>query len=331
MPTNLLQNGDFTVVPIGVGYRFLGSFSQTELENFVWSVVNTSNVSLQNNYDWYISPSSSTIYCSLQTTSSIQQSFTVTEIGSGSCTLSFFYSSRASQPFNITQIYINNVLFDTISLGNITRLTYYLKRIYLNVGVNTILFQSTSTSVDSAIGLANIQIYYSNDNNIKTTNVYGALTVYDYLPTGGTTTPGTLTTNQTLNFKYNSLPTYSANSLGYIYNYASAVTSVAAVTYINSSAFTIPVGVYYVTTYCRFTPSASSTYVSNLGLSSVTSLYTGYNYTTLNRLTASSLVSTLSQAYILNVTASTTLYFVFIASIAGNLNGSLNGKILRIA
>jgi hypothetical protein len=119
--------------------------------------------------------------------------------------------------------------------------------------------------------------------------------------------------------------------LGYIYNYTSAVTTVTGNTYTNSTAFTLPIGVYIVNAYCRFAPSTSSTYILNLGISTTVSTLSSFDYTILLVLTSSAVTHTINYRYILKVTSERTYYFVCNTTVSGSLNGTFNGQFLKIA
>jgi hypothetical protein len=141
----------------------------------------------------------------------------------------------------------------------------------------------------------------------------------------------TVTTQTTFNFNYTTLPTFAASNLGYIYSYAPTTTTVAINSFTNSSAFSIPIGLYIVDAYCIFTPGSSAVHTLKLGISTTAGAISAFNYTVENCLVASVLPHSISYKHYLSNTATTSYYFVFNTNLAGNLNGTLNGKFIRIA
>ena len=91
--------------------------------------------------------------------------------------------------------------------------------------------------------------------------------------------------------------------------------AVIANSFTNSSPFAIPIGVYIVDAYARFTPTTVSTYSLKLGINTISGAITALNYTIENTLTASILPHSMQQQ----------------PSIAGSIAiGGFNGKFIRI-
>jgi hypothetical protein len=214
----------------------------------------------------------------------------------------------------------------------------------VNLGVNTILFQATSGG--NAIVFTGVSFVYgqfggaqpapgvgltATYNNFKTTNINGALTVLDWIPTGGSLIQGTISTQRNYNYNYTTLPTFQPSSLGYMYSANNTASSVIANSFTNSSPFAIPIGVYIVDAYARFTPTAASIYSLKLGINTISGALTSLNYAIENVLDSSNAVTTINYTYYLSVATTTTYYFVFNTNTAGNLNQTLTGRFLRIA
>jgi hypothetical protein len=143
-------------------------------------------------------------------------------------------------------------------------------------------------------------------------------------------TTGTVTVSN-ISYGYTTLPTLSSTSLGYTINYTNAITTINADAYVNSSIISVPIGVYIVQAYANFTPSSSSQYNLRLGINTVAGVFNNtYNYTADVNPASTSLKSIHYTTY-LTVNTASSFYFVFYSSVAGNLNGSLNGKFIRIA
>ena len=193
MSSNLIYNGDFSQPALTTdASMFYTSFSQTQANQFYWTC-NNLYVALTNGPTYYGWPDFSSLgyvqFVSLYQYSSIQQSFTVTQLGS--YTLSFYYCARIGYPFDNFQIYINGVLFDTIT-NSVSNWTLYTNTINsLVLGVNSILFLGQIAGGD--VGIVGIKLYYGQsgvspplitvqNNSFKSTNFYGAISVYDYIP-----------------------------------------------------------------------------------------------------------------------------------------------------
>jgi hypothetical protein len=99
----------------------------------------------------------------------------------------------------------------------------------------------------------------------------------------------------------------------------------------NSSGFAIPIGIYIVDAYARFTPSSSAVHTLRLGINTISGALTSLNYTIINILVASNAITSINYTYYLSVATPTTYFFVFNTTLAGNLNGTFQGRFLRIA
>ena len=255
MSTNLIYNGDFLLPSVTANTTlFYTSFTTAQATAFYWTCAG-SYVTVTNGFPPFNIPDPAIIgysqYGYLYYFSSIQQSFTVPF--PGSYILSFYYVARGGYSFNNMQILINGVLFDTVSTSSSTWVIYRNTVFNVNIGVNTILFLGTVAG--GAISLAGINFIYgqvgvaptiltATYNNFKTTNINGSLTVLDWIPTGGKTTiSGLITTQQTYNYSYTTLPVYLSSALGYIYSYATtATTSPTANSFIShTTPFSIPI------------------------------------------------------------------------------------------
>jgi hypothetical protein len=346
MSTNLIYNGDFLLPSITTNSSLNSTiFTTQQATDFYWTCggayaqllngVPTSN---------FLNPSlvGYTQSCYLLYASSIQQSFTVPF--AGSYILSFYYSIRTGYPLNNMQIIINGVLFDTITTTPINWSRYMNTVSNVNLGVNTILFQATSGG--NAIVFTGVSFVYgqfdgaqpapgdgltATYNNLKTTNINGSLTVLDWIPTGKSLIQGTISTQRNYNYSYTTLPTFYPSSLGYMYSANNTTGSVIANSFTNSSGFAIPIGVYIVDAYARFTPTAASIYSLKLGINTISGALTSLNYAIENILVSSNAVTTINYTYYLSVATTTTYYFVFNTNTAGNLNQTLTGRFLRIA
>ena len=107
--------------------------------------------------------------------------------------------------------------------------------------------------------------------------------------------------------------------------------SVLANSFTNSSGFALPIGVYIVDAYARFTPASSAVHTLRLGINTISGALTSLNYTIINILVASNAVTSINYTYYLSVATPTTYFFVFNTTLAGNLNGTFQGRFLRIA
>ena len=348
MSTNLIYNGDFSLPSINTNssINYL-SFTTQQAAAFYWTsggsyMLLLNGVPTSN----FISPSliGFTQACYLLLGSSVQQSFTVPF--TGSYILSFYYSIRTGNPLSM-QIYINDVLFNTVeSTSTIWNIyTNTVPSNNLNLGVNTILFKATPGSsnavVITGISLISGQVggpqpgpgvgLTATYNNLKTTNINGSLTVLDWIPKGGSLVQGTITTQRNYNYSYLTLPTFNPSSLGYMYSANNTASSVLANSFTNSSGFALPIGVYIVDAYARFTPSSSAVHTLRLGINTISGALTSLNYTIINILVASNAVTSINYTYYLSVATPTTYFFVFNTTLAGNLNGTFQGRFLRIA
>ena len=87
-----------------------------------------------------------------------------------------------------------------------------------------------------------------------------------------------------------------------------------------------------VNAYANITPSSSAPYRLRLAINTVTSAFNDNLYNSTSDICqASTTLKSISYTTILSVATTTNFYFVFSTQIAGNLNGSLNGKFIRIA
>jgi len=347
MSTNLIYNGDFLLPTFATNtITDYPTFTTQQATDFYWTaggpyVRITNGVPTSN----FINPSliGYSQACYLLTNSSIQQSFTVPF--TGSYILSFYYSLRIGYTLSNMQIIINGILFDTITTTptNWSRYINTVPSSNLNIGVNTILFLGVGVSgTNYAIVITGINFVFgqvgaatpltiATYNSFKPTYIYGSLTVLDYIPTGGTLIQGTISTQRNYNYNYTTLPTFQPSSLGYMYSANNTTGSVIANSFTNSSGFAIPIGVYIVDAYARFTPTAASIYSLKLGINTISGALTSLNYAIENILVSSNAVTTINYTYYLSVATTTTYYFVFNTNTAGNLNQTLTGRFLRIA
>jgi len=213
----------------------------------------------------------------------------------------------------------------------------------VNIGVNTIKFLGTVAG--GAISIAGINFVYgqvgaapplsvATYNNFKSTTINGSLNVLDWIPTGGTLVPGTITTQRYYNYNYGTIPNIPSSALGCVTTTNVAGTTVGALSYTPSPGLTIPIGIYIVDAFCVFTPTTAAVHTLQLGINTSATLsgaLASYNNTIENTLIASALPHSIHYHNILTNTAQTTYYFVFYTNIAGNLNNSFNGKFIRIA
>jgi hypothetical protein len=208
------------------------------------------------------------------------------------------------------------------------------------LGTNTILFQGVGPN--NKVGLGNITLIYGQigvapvnttvtNNSFKSTYIYGSLTALDYI-SGGTTISGSISTQRHYNYCYSTLPSVlPSTAIGCTYPYTNTATTILINSFTNSSAFSIPIGLYIVDAYCIFTPGSSAVHTLKLGISTTAGVISAFNYTVDNVLVASVLPHSISYKHYLSNTATTSYYFVFNTNLAGNLNGTLNGKFIRIA
>ena len=238
---------------------------------------------------------------------------------------------------------MNGVLFDTVTTTPTNWSLYSNNNLSPIIGTNTLLLLGTATGNEGDIALTNIKIFFGQtggagvtttvtNNSFRKTNIYGGLTVYDYV--NGGTISGLITTQQTYNYNYSALPVYLSSALGYINSYTTtAITNATANSFIShATALSIPIGVYIVDAYCLFTPTAAAVHTLKLGINTISGAITCLYYTLENTLTASILPHSIQYKYILSVAAATNYYFVFNPSIAGTIAiGGFNGKFIRIA
>ena len=178
------------------------------------------------------------------------------------------------------------------------------------------------------------QLTVATYNNFKSTTINGSLNVLDWIPTGGTLVPGTITTQRYYNYNYGTIPNIPSSALGWVISSNIAATTVGALSYTSSFGLTIPTGIYIVDSYAQFTPTTAATHTLQIGINTSATLSGAiayFNNTIENTLTASALPHSIRYHNILTNTAQTTYYFVFYTNIAGNLNNSFNGKFIRIA
>ena len=129
----------------------------------------------------------------------------------------------------------------------------------------------------------------------------------------------------------------TASNLGCIYSSNSTVFTVTAnsFTTTNPSGVTIPIGIYIVNAFATFTPTTAAVHTLQIGINTISGSFTGalasYNNVIENTLTASALPHSIRYHNILTIATQTTFYFIFNTNIAGNLNGTFNGRFLRIA
>ena len=70
--------------------------------------------------------------------------------------------------------------------------------------------------------------------------------------------------------------------------------------------------------------------ILKLGINTVSGAVNAFNYTLENTLTASNLPHSIRYSHYLSVSTQANYPFVFNCNLAGNLNGTLNGKFIRI-
>jgi ACT domain-containing protein len=222
---NLLYNGDFSL-PLFSNNTLTNysAFTTQQTTDFYWTIGISGSVRIINGVPnpSFINPSSLIGYtqsCYLLNNSSIQQSFTVNF--PDSYILSFYYSLRTGVVLSNMEIYINDILIDTITT-NPTNWSRYINTVYLNSGINTIKFLGVGVSsyaiiitgikimngLDEvkppAIAITNIRLFEPPsivggetvvyNNNFKSTNINGSLNVIDYT-TSGKKILGQITTN----------------------------------------------------------------------------------------------------------------------------------------
>ena len=241
------------------------------------------------------------------------------------------------------QILINGVLIDTVTTSPTNWSRYINTVTNVNIGVNTIKFLAASGS--NAIAFTGINFVYGQTgatppltvatyNNFKSTTINGSLNVLDWIPTGGTLVPGTITTQRYYSYSYGTIPNIPSSALGWVISSNIAGTTVGALSYTSSFGLTIPTGIYIIDSYAQFTPTTAATHTLQIGINTSATLSGAiayYNNTIENTLTASALPHSIRYHNILTNTAQTTYYFVFYTNIAGSLNNSFNGKFIRIA
>ena len=336
--SNLIYNGNFSLPLMSQNnWSYISGLTSQEQIDFYWTIGN-SYVALHNGITVFGFSNPALIFqtqfISIQYTASISQIFTVSNITS--YILTFYYCSRDGYPFNNLQIYLNGVLTDTILSSAAGWNLYTSVFLYPTLGSNTIIFQGQDPVNDSAIALTKIQFYdcsiipVATYNTFKPTVIYGYLTLSDYIDNSGKTISAVITTSQ-LKYNYSILPTYTTSNLGYIRTYSNAATTILYNSFTNSSSIVLPIGIYIVDAYCIFTPSSSAIYTLKLGINLSGGALTTYNYTIYNSLVASVLPQSIRYNFFLTNSTTNTFYFVFNTNLAGNLNGSLNGKFIRIA
>jgi len=350
MSSNLIYNGDFSQPQINTNVSiYCANFTQTQANQFYWSYTGL-YTALLNGPTYYGFPDFTSLgYIQLISLyaigSSIQQSFTVTQLGA--YTLSFYYCARSGYPFENFQIYINGVLFDTIT-NSPSVWTLYTNTINnLILGVNSILFLGQIAGGD--VGIVGIKLYYGQsgvspplitvqNNSFKSTNFYGAISVYDYIPSGGALQQGLITTQRNYNYNYAVFPTYTPNSLGYQYKYTftsggSLSGFVGVNTTITSTPIILPLGYYLVSCYCLYTLTSTTNFYTSLGLTSLSSVFMGYNYTKQYCPPLTNLQQSIYYEYYLQDISGSTYYFIFNtgSNTSGGQINSFNGSFLRIA
>ena len=349
MSTSLIYNGNFSQPSITTNsYIYTTAFTQAQTNQLYWN--SSANVALQNGITIFnfSDPSliNQTQFISIQNTGTISQSFTVTQLGT--YTLYFFYCSRQGYSLNNVQIYLNGSLFDSVSTQPPARnwATYNNPNLSPILGVNTILFQGLFFGQELDLGLSNIQIFYGQtgqspplttvqNNSFKSTNFYGAINVYDYIPSGGSLIQGLITTQRNYNYNYAIFPTYTANTLGYQYIYNYSLSGVlSSNTTITSTPIILPLGYYLVNSYCLYTLTSSSYFYTSLGLNTISNtLNLNYNYTKQYCPPISNLQQSIFYQYYLQDISGSSYYFIF--NSGANTNGGqinkFNGSFLRIA
>jgi len=131
-------------------------------------------------------------------------------------------------------------------------------------------------------------------------------------------------------YNYTALPTRVNTNLGFIHTYTSAVTTVAINTFTNSAAFSLPIGLYICDAYALFTPGSVAIHTIKLGVNTSSGALSGFNHT-VKTMFASNLQHSITYSHYLSVSTQANYFFIFNTNLAGNLNGTLNGKFIRIA
>lgn len=221
MSIDIITNGDFMSPNItgfsgySNGVQYYSTFAQGEKDILQWLA--SDNISLQNNDNGITSFGYPDItltsyqglyqYCSIENTATLSQTMNFTR--TGSYILSFLYCARPNYQLNNLQIFLNYKLLDviTVSQSNWTQYTYTFP--VSTLGSYTLSFQGQGDYItETHIGIANIQLFAPNNigiigivsttvynNNFKSTNINGSLSVIDYTDTSGNVTKGELTTN----------------------------------------------------------------------------------------------------------------------------------------
>ena len=363
--SNIIYNGtfDLPVVNPTNNYYGLGSFStQPDMASALFwfsSFIFVSDLTtLQNGITIYGYPDPSSInmtqYISLEQTSYISQHFTITR--AGQYKLTFQYTGRNVYPFNYANIYIDGNQVGTISTPVLNWTLFSLIFNINDVGTHNILFQGTDTINPTNIAITDVQLTkYSmfpalalaTNNNLRTTVIYGPLTITDYIANGTTLAGFIKTPKITLNgidtatafttttvktdrifYNYTTAQSFSVNHLGYINSLTyTGSTAITANTYVTLTV-NLSMGVYLFDAYALFTITTVNNVVRIGANTVINAVNTNYNYT-------STFISNVAQQtvrynYLSNNTGTTTFYFFYHSASASTL-AKFQVNILRIA
>jgi hypothetical protein len=270
--SNLLYNGTFSLPSIATNsYYYLSTLTTQQKTDFGWSSsVVTDYTSLQNGSAIFGYPNPSTIglsqFVSLQYASYISQSFPVANVGN--YILTFKYTNRPGYTFNNASVTFDGNVIGTVPTSTSgTWVTYSTIFNISSTGTHILKIEGVNPTNDLAIAITAIVLKPYFINNLKSTNVFGYLTVNDLNQNGVTTSKGAIETSKMIingndmnakfstgliNYNYSTLPARVSTHIGY--QYVSNITTDFKVT---SASFTtpntvtsisgIPIGVYLVT------------------------------------------------------------------------------------
>ena len=216
---------------------------------------------------------------------------------------------------------VNNTILTLNSLGMITK----------NIFADSITVTGVNLKTYTDTISGNLYNNYYNKTQ-SDNNYYDKSFIDSKLNTlTGAVTTGTITVNN-ISYGYTTLPTLSSTSLGYTINYSNTATTVTTASFTNSSVISVPIGIYLVQAYANFTPSSSFLYRLRLAINTTTSAFNDNLYNSLSHIFPANLsLQSIHYTTYLIVNTPTNFHFVFQTSVGGSLNGSLNGKFIRIA
>jgi hypothetical protein len=270
--SNLLYNGTFSLPSIATNsYYYFTTLTTQQITDFGWSSsVVTDYTSLQNGSAIFGYPNPSTIgltqFVSLQYASYISQSFPVANVGN--YILTFKYTNRPGYTFNNASVTFDGNVIGTVPTSTSgTWVTYSTIFNISSTGTHTLKIEGVNPTNDLAIAITAIVLKPYFINNLKSTNVFGYLTVNDLNQNGVTTSKGAIETSKMIingndmnakfstgliNYNYSTLPARVSTNIGY--QYVSKITTnfkVTSASYGTPNTVTsisgIPRGVYLVT------------------------------------------------------------------------------------